>query len=131
MHETHCPLCYGSLEVREVAPCEDCGGDPTEIEHFRRGKHTYSEYEVFPGLKLVLCNFCDVDFGSYDPTFFGLPAQIHIGYGKMRQLRTLDSPTIEKDKYCPSCKRRLAFLRFVSQARDANAKAAADVRTDG
>lgn len=66
-------MCFGPLDVREAAPCDECGGDPEEIEHFRLGKHTYQRFEVFAGLELTLCNFCMVDFGSYDPTFFGLP----------------------------------------------------------
>lgn len=45
--QAQCPECFGPLEVREVAPCFDCGWDPTEIEHFRDGKHVYSELEVF------------------------------------------------------------------------------------
>ena len=46
MQNEHCPLCFGGLEVREVAPCEECGGDPQEIDHFRQGKHTYQRFET-------------------------------------------------------------------------------------
>jgi hypothetical protein len=64
MQATHCPICYGELEVREVTPCDDCGGRPKELEHFREGMHAYAIYEVFPGLELTLCDFCAVDFAS-------------------------------------------------------------------
>jgi hypothetical protein len=119
------------LEVRDVAPCEDCGADPSEIEHFRDGLHTFSEYEVLPGLTLVLCNFCDVDFGSYDPGFFGLPPESRVGYGSLRHIRSLEAPALAKDKYCPSCKKRLAFLRFVQRARELNAIGVSGGRADG
>jgi len=89
MKETHCPLCYETLEIRDVAPCEECGGDPDELRHFRGGEHSYAEYEVFPGLNLILCDFCDVDFGSYNPTSFGLVPKSRIGFEKMSRIRLL------------------------------------------
>ncbi len=94
MNETRCPLCGEPLEVRDVAPCEECGGDPAELEHFREGQHQYTCYEVFPGLRLVLCNLCDVDFGSFDPTFFGLPPGSRIGYQNMRLVKPIHDPSI-------------------------------------
>lgn len=123
MRETHCLLCYEPLEIRDVAPCEICGGHPVSVEQFHSGEHTYTEYVVF-GLNLVLCKPCALDFelGSYDPDFFGLHAQTQVDYRDMRYLRELQAPKIEKDKYCPSCNCRLAFLRFVSRARDVNTK---------
>jgi hypothetical protein len=117
MKETQCPLCYGDLEVHQVAPCDDCGCHPDELEHFRKGQHRYAKYEVFPGLSLVLCDFCDVDFGSYDPTFFGLPRGTPLGYGRMQLLQLLEQPKLSQDKYCSQCERRLSFLRFVQRAR--------------
>ena len=47
----------------------ECGGDDFELDHFK--EHNYTEYEIFFDQRLVLCDFCDVDFGSYDPTYFG------------------------------------------------------------
>ena len=79
MKATHCPLCYEPLEVREVGPCMECGFDPKEIEHARAGIHTYAEYRIFGDLTLVLCDFCQCDFSSYDPTFFGLPRGTRVG----------------------------------------------------
>jgi hypothetical protein len=99
----------------------DCGGVTEEIDHFHQGEHTYSEYEVFPGLTLVLCNICQVDFGSYDPVYFGLPKVAKLGLDKMVFKRAVDEPELSKDKYCPQCGRRLAFLKFVAAARAANA----------
>src|SRR4051794_5038082 len=64
MAESVCPICYGPLEFREVAPCYDSGHDPEELEHLSAGRHTYAELRIF-GLTIVLCNFCWVDFSSY------------------------------------------------------------------
>jgi len=117
MQETHCPICYDPLEWREVAPCVECGAHQMEIAHFHEGKHTYSEYEIFTGLTIVLCNFCAVDFGSYDPRFFGLPAKARLCYTDLRLLRTIKNPSLGFDKYCPACGYRLRFLRFIAEAR--------------
>jgi hypothetical protein len=121
MQETQCPLCYGPLEIRDVAPCDECGRDQTELQHLSQRIHTYRLYEVFPPLRLTLCNFCDVDFGSMDPQFFGLPQHTRIGYEKMRLLAPVDAPCRSSDKFCTACGYRLRFLRFVAQARQQHA----------
>ena len=120
MIKQQCPICHGPLEVRDVAPCWDCGAMPDELAEFKRGEHEYSEWEVFPDLTAVLCDFCDADFGSYDPTYFGLPKGSRIGMDKMRPLRKLNDLTITKDGYCPECQQRLAFLNFIVKAREQN-----------
>ena len=61
----------------------DCGHDPQELQHFADCQHTYAENLIFGPLSLVLCNFCQVDFGSYDPTYFGLPPRARIGFEYM------------------------------------------------
>jgi ribosomal protein S14 len=121
MKETNCPLCFEDLETRLVARCDDCGADPKEIKHFEEKKHHYTEYEIFPGLNLTLCNFCDVDFGSYDPESFGLLKGTKIGFEKMKLIRSVQDPSLQKDNYCPNCGRRLSFLRFLMQSRENNA----------
>lgn len=115
-----CPICNGQLEVRDVAPCWDCGALPEELDEFTRGEHEYSEWEVFPGLTAVLCDFCDADFASYDPTYFGLPKESRVEMERMEPLRKLEGLSITKDGYCPECRQRLAFLEFISQARRQN-----------
>ena len=70
MSTDYCPLCHTRLEVRKVAPCVDCGHLEEEIDHALNGQHTYAEMRVFGELNIILCNFCQVDFGSYDPQFF-------------------------------------------------------------
>lgn len=113
---THCPLCYTPLEVRDVAPCWTCGHRPEEIDHALSGRHTFAEMRVLGDLSMVLCDFCQVDFGSFDPQFFGLPKESKIGFERMQFVRSVEDIQIGKDKYCPQCGYRLAFLNFVDEA---------------
>ena len=101
----------------------DCGWDPVEIEHYRNGEHQYFELEIIFGLRLILCDFCMVDFGSYRSEFFGLPSGKRIGFEQMKTIREVSSVGVVKDKFCPECCGRLKFLRFVS---DVRSKALAD-----
>jgi len=107
-----------ALEARDVAPCAVCGHDPAELEHLARREHRYVEWVVLQGEPLVLCDFCTVDFGSYDPTFFGLPRKHPIGYEYMQLVRDIREPAPTKDQFCPSCNHRLTFLRFVARVRE-------------
>lgn len=83
MSESYCPICFTSLETREVAPCYDCGHDPEELVHLAERRHTYDELETL-GARVILCNFCQSDFSSYDPTYFGLPRGTRIGRAHMQ-----------------------------------------------
>lgn len=118
MSVTHCPLCYEALEAREVGPCMDCGSRYlNEME--RVGKYTYAEYRIFGDLSLVLCNFCHLDFASYDPTFFGLPRNTRLELQARDWTFVRDvQPSITKDKCCVHCGYRLPFLEFVARARE-------------
>jgi hypothetical protein len=110
-------------EVTDVAPCMKCGNIPEEIEHALAGKQPYAEMRLFGDLTLVLYDFCQLDFGSSDPTFFGLPREARIGDDKMQFLRTVEKVFICKDKCCPQCGYRLPFLKFVRKARELHGKA--------
>ena len=72
---------------------------------------------ILAHFEVVLCNFCMVDFGSTDPTFFGLARNARIGFESMQFLQ--DVPVqIGKDLFCSACQLRLAFLRLVTESRD-------------
>ena len=129
MQIEQCPLCGEELLVKEVTPCIECGAleDRVQVlkqdiaEGFVHDSITYSEYRIFESIEASFCDFCVLDFGSYDPTYFGLPKGTKIGYEKMQFLKSIEKPSVGKDKYCPSCNRRLAFIRFLLRARDENA----------
>jgi hypothetical protein len=118
----YCPICYTQLEVRECAPCFDCGWDvPAEIEDMQQKKHMYATFEVYAGLRLNLCSFCMVDFGSYRPEYFGFKDNSAIGYEKFVFVKDIHSPQVELDKFCPTCFKRLKFLKFLAAVRQINA----------
>lgn len=116
MQETHCPICFAALETRQVAPCWDCGADPAELIHLAEGIHSYAEFLILD-TPIVLCNFCKVDFNSYHAEYFGQTRRLRLGHD-LTFVRDVTNPQAAKDKYCPSCRRRLAFLRFVTSIRE-------------
>lgn len=116
MKYTNCPICYEKLEVRDTTPCMDCGALPEELEHLKEGKHTYAEFDIVFGLKLILCNFCQVDFGSYKPETWGFSDNRRIGYGNMNFLREI-KPEISKTKFCANCGHSLSFLKFLAKVK--------------
>ncbi len=118
MPETNCPVCFGPLETREMAPCYDCGENPEELEHFRQGDHTYAVYEIFPGLELTLCDFCSDDFNAYNPEFFGLPRHTKIDFNNLKMVCEVNQPSLRMGQACADCGLRLEFARFVVRARE-------------
>lgn len=116
-----CPICFSELGVRDCAPSDNCGWDvPTEIEHLKDGLHTYTTYEIFKGLRLTLCNFCAVDFGSYKSDYFGFSNAKRLGFENFNFVRVIERPEVSKDKFCPECSTRLKFLKFVTEVRQLN-----------
>lgn len=118
MKKDRCPICSTELEVRDVSPCWDCGHDSAELIHLADGKHTYSEFEVF-GSRIVLCDHCMVDFSSNDRQQLGLPQGKVIGLGtpEFREVRSVENPVVSKDKVCPTCNRRRAYLNWVTKVK--------------
>jgi hypothetical protein len=117
----NCPVCYTELEVRDCAPCHDCGDDPKELDDFRAGIHVYREWIIYNDLRLVLCDFCDVDFGSYIPSYFGFKNGKRLSLTDFAFVRDMHNPVIEKDNYCTECRKRLKFLKFLAAIREMNA----------
>ncbi|MGY3795823.1 hypothetical protein [Aquimarina sp. 433] len=117
MKKEQCPICYSNLEVKEFAPCDDCGGLEEEINHFKNGIHKYTVYEIYDGLELQLCNFCDVDFGSYKSEYLGLLGNRRIGYENFKFISSVQNPSIQKTKYCPECNKGIKFLTFLRDLR--------------
>jgi hypothetical protein len=87
-----------------------------ELEELANGEHRYAEYRVW-GLKLVLCDFCDADFGSYFPSYFGFKTEDRTQLSQFEFVRDVHPPSAPCfDKYCSECQQRLAFLEFRSAA---------------
>ena len=124
-----CPICGSELEIREVTPCFECGVLEDQVAMLREAIQTafehdsvnYGVYRIFDALEITLCDFCAIDIGSYDPEYFGLRKDDKLGFQDLHIARKLHEPSVGKDKYCPECNRRLAFINFLLQAREMNA----------
>ncbi len=108
------------MEIRDVAPCHDCGGERREIMHFYSKRHTYARFSFFEE-EVLLCNRCTEDFSAYSPEFFGLQKKRRVGLGSST-FRPCGPATekdlrISKDKYCSHCQMRLEFLKFILRIR--------------
>jgi hypothetical protein len=117
MKNEQCPICYSELEVKYFAPCDDCGNLDEETNHFKENMHKYNIYEIYNGLKLQLCNFCAVDFGSYKSEYLGFPDNIRIGFEDFSFVSSVDNPSVQKSKFCPECNKGLKFLTFLIDLR--------------
>ena len=120
MKETNCPVCFTELIIKKVTPCAECGADDVELDHYK--EHTYHEYVLYHEIRLVLCDFCDVDFASYNPTYFGFEKGRRIGYQDFKFVRKITDIKVVHGKYCPECNNTLPFLKFVRDCRIANGK---------
>jgi hypothetical protein len=112
-------MCAGPMVIIPVAPCYDCGHSPKEIEECERGEHEYNNFTMF-GHPVVLCDFCDADFGSYYPEYLGLPGKVPGDYPEGYPLELVgkaEATCNGTDLYCSSCKHRFAFLRFLDAIR--------------
>lgn len=115
----HCPICSTELTERDVAPCFDCGHSESELGEFKRAEHEYNVFELWSH-ELVLCDFCDADFGSYFPEHWGLPPGPLPEY-PLHLIAPVQAPSISTDAYCPKCNHRLAFLNVLAAVRKQNA----------
>ena len=81
----------------------------------------FPAYRFLGDLEVTLCNHCLVDLSSHDPAWFGLREQRELGPGRFTVVRVLHDPEPGRDKFCPTCSIRLAFLRFISKVRERTA----------
>jgi len=95
----------------------DCGGAESELDHYKQ--HTYKEYEIAFGERLILCDFCDVDFGSYKRDFFGFTNK-HSGFEHLQFVRDIHDKSLRKGYFCSSCHMTHSFLKFVAVCREKN-----------
>ena len=84
----NCPICFDPLITKQLTPCMDCGGEESELTHFK--EHEYNEWEIIFGERLILCDFCDVDFASYKSDFFGFKNRRVPGFEHFSFVRKLD-----------------------------------------
>lgn len=83
-------------------------------------RHAYTTFEIYEGLRLTLCDFCAVDFGSYKAEYFGFKGGRRIKPTDFNFVKQVEHPAIVKDKFCADCSARLTFLKFVTEIRRIN-----------
>jgi hypothetical protein len=93
-----------------VPPCYDCGHETNELQELKDGEHEYHKFKVF-NQTIILCDFCDADFGSYYPDYFGLLGEFPQDY-LLELIEKIKEPIIEKDMYCSKCQHCLKFIKF-------------------
>lgn len=114
MGVSHCPCCDTPLEIRDVTPCDICGGWPESVARFEPVAE-YTEHRLPSGQTVVLCRACELDefmvpggWGYWLGLDKGLPINA------LQRVRSVESPRIGRDKFCPTCNLRLAFAKIVA-----------------
>jgi hypothetical protein len=110
--QSQCPVCFAPLEVRDVMPCFICGGWQP------KGERYFNEWRMPGGLSIVLCHLCELE-EFISPGRWGRRLGLRTTPHPLNALefvRTVSTPTNVKDKYCPECNLRLAFLRIVADS---------------
>jgi len=106
------------LEVRDVTPCVICGGWPERVEQFTPSAN-FVEWRLPSGQILDLCQACELEEFMVPGGWgcrLGLDAT-RLPINTLTVIRNLPQPTIAKDKFCPQCNLRLAFLEIVTLAK--------------
>ena len=122
MPQSQCPVCYTPLEVRDVTPCFICGGWPGTVEKFRSDTE-YREWRMPGGQMIVFCSPCEVEEFMVPGGWgyrLGLPTR-RFPVNDLQRMRLIEQPQLGRDKFCPSCKLRLSFLKIVAECRSAGA----------
>jgi hypothetical protein len=111
-----CPVCFSPLEVRNVTPCDFCGGWPKAVDKFD-STSTFSEFRLPDDSLLVLCNACVLE-EFLVPHGFGymlFPDSNH-PLDELRLVKRLDNMQLRQDKYCSTCNSRFSFLKLSSKS---------------
>lgn len=112
-----CPLCYSSLEEREVTPCFVCGGWPGMVERFTP-EAVFRQWRLPDGRSLMLCKGCELEEFMVPG---GLGYRLGLGVGRLpiddlQAIGSVSSPALGKDKYCPNCRLRLSLLKVIASS---------------
>jgi hypothetical protein len=112
--QSQCPVCFSALEVRDVTPCQVCGGWPESVSRFDPSA-TFAEFRLPGGRLVVLCRGCELEeFMVRGGWGFRLAPGEKLPVNALQRVRLVAAPQVGHDKFCPSCNLRLAFLDIIA-----------------
>lgn len=115
MAASQCPCCYSPLEIRDVTPCLVCGGWPESVARFSPAE-LFTEQKLPSGHTIVLCRACELEeFMVPGGWGYRLAPDEGLPVNALQPVRSVDSPRIGRDKFCPSCNLRQAFAEIVAE----------------
>jgi hypothetical protein len=114
MAPAQCPVCFAQLEVLDVTPCFICGGWPGMVELFNP-QAQFREWRLPTGETLILCQSCELEEfmvpGGWGWRLGLKPLPLPIN--AVQIVGVVPSPATGKDRFCPPCNLRLAFLKIL------------------
>lgn len=120
MLNVQCPLCFMPLEPRDVTPCFICGGWPNVVMSFREGQE-FARWRLPQGEELILCRPCELEEFMV-PGGWGWRLQMStqpLPLHHLQFVRKVEKPQLGKDRFCPTCNLRWAFLQIVDKRKEA------------
>lgn len=99
-----------------------CGGLLEEHDHFAQNRHSFSEYRFPNGTEMVLCEICFLDIGSVVGEHWGRNQGSRLTTNDLVLVRQVIWSHMTRDRYCPVCDTRLAYLKALREIRDGNSK---------
>ena len=115
MGPAQCPKCYTPLEIRDVTPCFICGGWPEVVDRFDAAAE-FTEFRLPDAALLVLCRGCELEeFMVPGGWGYRLLPNEKLPVNALQRVRLMPAPQLGRDKFCPSCNLRLAFLTIITQ----------------
>ena len=119
MKRSFCPVCYTQLTIVDVTPCIVCGGWDGSVQSFDKDDE-FNEYKTTIGTTFILCKGCWIEEMLSLQGDLARDLNLPVAKGSASgyiQLRSIDSPAIQKDKYCRNCHKRLAYLKLCAEDR--------------
>jgi hypothetical protein len=105
------------LEARDVTPCFVCGGWHETVTRFDPAA-AFTEFRLPGGQALALCQSCELEeFMVPGGWGYWLAPGERLPVNALQRVRSLPAPRLGRDKFCPTCNLRLAFLEVIAATR--------------
>jgi hypothetical protein len=118
--QSQCPVCFTPLEVRDVTPCFICGGWPAFVARFDPASE-FTEFRLPTNQLIVLCRSCQLEeFMVPGGWGYRLAPGEKFPVNVLRWVREVAEPRLARDKFCPTCNTRLAFIEVINGTANAD-----------